>query len=300
VGTIVVASSAAPAETWRFTTLARALRVRGHQVIEDREGGSAPIRFARLMTLCRDAELLIAGPDMVLAGVASACRIPFLCVVLEPASLAHVDYRPLTSPPPRGQLRVLASSAHFTVPDLTLYEDLRVTGFIFENSAEEPPLPAALQNWLAEESTPILLCVGNPPAVSEAAALLGWRLRLQTEPHSMLFSQAAAIIHEGGIAPTAEALRAGKPMVILPRQQAEYFNARAVRRLGVGAALRPEGLRPATLASVLERLVASKETRRRAAELARKLKTDDGLDAVCALAEMLVRSFRGSGAASIF
>lgn len=329
---IVVVSAGTSGEIRPFAIIARALRVRGHDVVEDvkpleiRAGetaqeamnrtvlGIAPGRFARLAELCRGAQLLIAGTHPIPALVARSCGVPLLCVVLEPASLAHADYRPMGSPPPRGRLRVLASSAHFSVPDLTFYEDLRVTGFIFEEAANEPPLSVDLDAWIAAGSKPIVLSLGSRPAVDaeavatiacESAALAGRRLIIQPggsiiheraiagadavlagfEPHARLFPRAVAIIHDGSIGTTAEALRCGRPMLVLPQRLPQFFNARALRRLGVGAAMRRDGLEARSLARILERRVLSEEPCVQSASIARKLATDNGLAAVCALAE---------------
>jgi rhamnosyltransferase subunit B len=51
-------------------------------------------------------------------------------------------------------------------------------------------------------------------------------------PHFRLFSRAAAIVHQGGIGTTAQAMRAGRPMLIVPFGHDQFDNAERVRRLG--------------------------------------------------------------------
>lgn len=53
-------------------------------------------------------------------------------------------------------------------------------------------------------------------------------------PHSQLMPRAAANIHQGGIGTTAQALRAGKPMIVVPYSHDQPDNARRCVQLGVG------------------------------------------------------------------
>ncbi|MCC9138357.1 glycosyltransferase [Pontibacter silvestris] len=53
-------------------------------------------------------------------------------------------------------------------------------------------------------------------------------------PYASLFKKSALIIHHGGIGTTMEALRAGKPMLVIPHSFDQPDNALRVERLGVG------------------------------------------------------------------
>ena len=52
-------------------------------------------------------------------------------------------------------------------------------------------------------------------------------------PYDALFPHAAAIVHQGGIGTTAQALRAGRPMLVVPWSHDQPDNAERVRRLSV-------------------------------------------------------------------
>lgn len=57
-------------------------------------------------------------------------------------------------------------------------------------------------------------------------------------PHSMLFGHAAAIIHHGGIGTVGQALRAGKPQLVVPHMGDQSDNAERIRQMGLGKVLR--------------------------------------------------------------
>ncbi len=53
-------------------------------------------------------------------------------------------------------------------------------------------------------------------------------------PYSELFSRASATVHQGGVGTTAQALRAGRPMIVVPWSHDQPDNGMRVQRLGVG------------------------------------------------------------------
>jgi len=50
-------------------------------------------------------------------------------------------------------------------------------------------------------------------------------------PYSALFNRSAMVVHQGGVGTTAQCLRAGKPMLIMPYSHDQPDNARRMRRL---------------------------------------------------------------------
>ena len=53
-------------------------------------------------------------------------------------------------------------------------------------------------------------------------------------PHAALFPRAALVVHHGGIGTLGQALRAGRPMLVVPWSHDQPDNASRVARLGVG------------------------------------------------------------------
>jgi len=133
-----------------------------------------------------------------------------------------------------------------------------VTGFCF---FDDGGLPAPLQAFLDAGPAPVVFTLGSSAvgtagdfylqsliAVQElgvrAVFLTGFQpqelppvlpeqiLRISYAPHFLLFSRAAAVVHQGGIGTTAQTLRAGRPMLIVPFAHDQFDNAGRVRRLG--------------------------------------------------------------------
>ena len=55
-------------------------------------------------------------------------------------------------------------------------------------------------------------------------------------PFSELFPRAAAIVHQGGVGTTAQAMRAGRPMLVVPFSHDQPDNAERVEQAGDRAA----------------------------------------------------------------
>jgi UDP:flavonoid glycosyltransferase YjiC (YdhE family) len=53
-------------------------------------------------------------------------------------------------------------------------------------------------------------------------------------PFSELFPRALAIVHQGGVGTTAQAMRAGRPMLVMPYAHDQPDNAARMVRLGIG------------------------------------------------------------------
>lgn len=96
-------------------------------------------------------------------------------------------------------------------------------------------------------------------------------------PFSLLMPRVAAIVHQGGIGTTHQALRSGRPQLIVPHLGDQFDNAERVRRLGCGAVMRKGAYRAPRVARRLKRLLA------RAGEpqldaVARRVREENGAD----------------------
>jgi UDP:flavonoid glycosyltransferase YjiC (YdhE family) len=56
-------------------------------------------------------------------------------------------------------------------------------------------------------------------------------------PHNLIFRHASAVVHQGGVGTTAQALRAGVPQLIVPWAHDQLDNAARVARLGCGVSV---------------------------------------------------------------
>jgi UDP:flavonoid glycosyltransferase YjiC (YdhE family) len=73
-------------------------------------------------------------------------------------------------------------------------------------------------------------------------------------PHSLVFPRALANVHQGGVGTTAQALRAGRPMLVVPFGHDQYDNGERVRRLGSGEVLYKTRYNTARAIEKLQRL----------------------------------------------
>jgi UDP:flavonoid glycosyltransferase YjiC (YdhE family) len=165
--------------------------------------------------------------------------------------------------------------------------NVRTTGFVFYNGPD-PTLSPELEAFLAAGPPPVVFTLGTSAVgaagrfyheSAAAAARLGVRAVLLTggfernrpapellsdnvllvdrAPHQLLFPRASAIVHQGGIGTTGQALRSGRPMLVVPHGHDQPDNAYRVTKLGVARTLYPRRYRAARVARELARLLGA-------------------------------------------
>jgi UDP:flavonoid glycosyltransferase YjiC (YdhE family) len=100
-------------------------------------------------------------------------------------------------------------------------------------------------------------------------------------PYSQLFPRAAAIVHQGGVGTTAQALRAGKPMLVAPFSHDQPDNAARVERLGCARVLSLKNYRARTIARELHAILADRKYADAASSAACEIAAEDGVGAAC-------------------
>lgn len=95
-------------------------------------------------------------------------------------------------------------------------------------------------------------------------------------PHGALFPRAAAIVHQGGIGTTAQAMRAGRPMLVVPFAHDQYDNAERVRRLGMAEILPHTRYSCERAEQMLSRLLADSNYRNAAQSAAERIRAENG------------------------
>ena len=197
----------------------------------------------------------------------------------------------------------------------------RITGFAFyDGDAGNTSLAPELEAFLAAGPPPLVFTLGSAAVMAagdfyevsaSAAELLGWRAVLLTggdpqnrpkrplpdsicvapyAPYSKIFPRAAAIIHQGGIGTTAQALKAGRPMVVMPYSHDQPDNARRVRHLGVAKVIRRQDYRPEAAAEKIRELLENTAFTARATEVARLVAEEDGVRTACDALESAARA----------
>lgn len=196
-----------------------------------------------------------------------------------------------------------------------------VTGFAFyDGDAGKRELPQALEQFLAAGEPPVVFTLGSAAVLdagnfyeesARAAEILGIRAVLlvgsdkrniparalpesicvaEYAPYSKLFPRTAAVVHQGGVGTTAHALRAGRPMLVMPYSHDQPDNARRVQRLGVARVLRRQQYSAYRAAKDIHRLLSSPKYASRAAKIGFELQHENGVVTACdALEDLLCR-----------
>ncbi len=197
-------------------------------------------------------------------------------------------------------------------------ENTLITGFVFyDGDAGKSDLSPELERFLAAGPPPVVFTLGSAAVLdagdfyeqsAEAARLLNLRAVLlvgndpeniprtpipdniciaKYAPYSKLFPRAAAIVHQGGVGTTAQALRAGKPMVVMPYSHDQPDNARRVRRLGVAKVVQRKNYTAERAARLISDLLSNPRYAERALEVQRVMASENGLKTACDALEML-------------
>ena len=184
-----------------------------------------------------------------------------------------------------------------------------ITGFPFYDQAGlEQGLNADLERFLDSGPPPVVFTLGSS-AVQHAGAFyqeslgairqLGCRAVLLAgsnriagplppataifpyAPFSRIFPRASAIVHQGGIGTCAQALAAGRPMLVVPYAFDQPDNAARLERLGVARVI-PRSKYSAKCASAqLGHMLADAAYAARAQEVARTIAGEDGVRTAC-------------------
>lgn len=194
------------------------------------------------------------------------------------------------------------------------------TGFpIFDRDQGGRGMPEALSRFLDLGPEPVVFTLGSS-GVWDAAAFydhavtvstsLGLRAVLLTgpvprnvprslppsvvaveyAPHSELFPRAAAIVHQGGIGTTGQALRAGRPMLIMPFAHDQPDNAARCVRLGIARVIPRRSLDARRLAASLTRLLADPIVRENARRVGGQVRAESGAETAAASIEAALSS----------
>ncbi len=193
----------------------------------------------------------------------------------------------------------------------------RQTGFIFyDRDAEHAALAPRLAAFFEAGPPPLVFTLGSAAVMdpgsfwresTEAARLLGMRAVLLTgkhadappdtddlchvsyAPYSLLFPRAAAVVHQGGVGTTAQALRAGRPMLVVPFSHDQPDNALRMERLGVARVLPRERYSAQGAARTLQSLLAEPRGLAQAQSAGTRVSRESGTASACDALEAVRR-----------
>lgn len=133
-----------------------------------------------------------------------------------------------------------------------------------------------------------ILLVGKEPA-NTPAALPSTILAVGYAPFSLLFPRSAAIVHQGGVGTTGQAMRSGKPMLVMPYAVDQPDNAERVRRIGIARVLARKDFSGGAAARELDTLLRNDQYQQAAAKVSREVMSEDGPAVTCDHLERYMR-----------
>jgi rhamnosyltransferase subunit B len=136
-----------------------------------------------------------------------------------------------------------------------------------------------------------VLLIGENPS---PAGLGRDSIALPYAPFSELFPRAAVVVHQGGSGTTAQALRAGRPALVMPCGFDQPDNAARVKRIGAGLTISRESYSAQSAVRQLGRLLSETTYANNAARIAHSLRNEDGLSGACDAIERLLASPGGA------
>lgn len=212
---------------------------------------------------------------------------------------------------PWGNLALF--SEHFGPPQPDWPKETIATGFPFHDHGMDKHhdrMSMRLEKFLDAGPPPIVFTLGSSAVMTtggfyrqsfEAAKRGGFRAvlligrddRNQIEetipssilidnyaPYSQLFPRAAAVFHQGGMGTTAQVMRAGVPMVIVPFSHDQPDHAHRIEKLGIGYSMRRGAYSARRVLSMVPKVTQSK-IQEAAKRLGQCIQNEDGVSNAC-------------------
>ena len=179
-----------------------------------------------------------------------------------------------------------------------------ITGFCFYDGHHETQMAPELSRFLDSGEPPIVFTLGSSAVwvardffqqSIEAAKRLGRRavlligdernqpsslpegiIAVEYAPYQSLLPRAAAVVHHGGVGTTSQGLLAGVPTLIVPFAFDQSDNAEHAYKIGTSRTLYRKNYVAPRVANELNELLTQPTYARRALEVSRQLKQEDG------------------------
>ena len=212
---------------------------------------------------------------------------------------------------PFGTLVLFSSALAKPQPDWPA--NATQTGFCFYDrfTDKDAALPPDLEAFLQAGDPPIIFTLGTAAVMmagdffrqsAEAARILRRRAVLligkdprnkpdrplppgvaafEYAPYSLLMPRGAVIVHQGGVGTTGQALRAGRPQLIVPFAHDQPDHADRIARLGVGRSVPRIRYQARRVAYELRKLLTDPKYALKAAEIGHQVEAEDGIAAAC-------------------
>lgn len=131
----------------------------------------------------------------------------------------------------------------------------------------------------------VLLVGKNPPPENLPENIIA----VDYAPYSKIFPRACAIVHQGGIGTIAQALRSGRPTIVVPYSHDQPDNAARVERLGTSRTITRKAYTAKRVTKELDKLLNNPNYRIKAAEIGQVIQQEDGVKVACDAIEKLLK-----------
>jgi rhamnosyltransferase subunit B len=200
-------------------------------------------------------------------------------------------------------------SSTFAQPQPDWAANTVITGFTFyDGSDDQVKLTPKFRQFLDAGESPLVFTLGSAAVMSpgkfyeesiQAAKLLNRRavlligknsppphlsediIALNYVPYSQIFPHACVIVHQGGIGTTAQALKAGRPTLIMPYGHDQPDNAARVERLGTSLTISHKHYSAEKVATQLRELLEVPNYAAKAAEIGSIIQAENGVNVAC-------------------
>ncbi|NUQ85697.1 MAG: glycosyltransferase family 1 protein [Anaerolineales bacterium] len=211
-------------------------------------------------------------------------------------------------------------SEHVVLRPADWNEHIHITGYWFAEEKRWDP-PKGLLGFLDAGKPPVFIGFGSMPVknprrtteiILEALERSGQRgilhsgwgglgeislpdtvFKIDYAPYNWLFPRMSMIFHHGGSGTTAYALRSGVPSCVIPFVFDQFYWGQRIAKLGVGPTPIPfKKMTAKKLQQAIEGGTRTSEIRRRAAEIGKKVRSENGVRATINLIEILCRTLQ--------
>jgi UDP:flavonoid glycosyltransferase YjiC (YdhE family) len=194
-----------------------------------------------------------------------------------------------------------------------------LTGFPFHNSGGGVELAPELERFVSRSPAPVVFTLGSSAVGAagrfyadslEAVQRIGARAVFLTgshtqdlprqlpesvltwpyAPHEQVFARAAAIVHQGGVGTTAQALASGRPSLVVPFAHDQFDNAERVRRTSAGLGLPRPKYNAGSAERMLRRLLDDRSFGMAANAMGAKLRNEHGAETAAKAIDTFIRS----------
>jgi len=200
-------------------------------------------------------------------------------------------------------------SSAFAKPQPDWAANTVITGFAFYDGSEGgEKITPELQQFLDAGEPPIVFTLGSAAVMApgnfyqesiQAAKLLNRRavlligknalpenlnkgiIAVSYAPYSQIFQYACAIVHQGGIGTTAQALWAGRPTLVMPYSHDQPDNATRVERLGTSRTIARKQYLATQVAKELHGLLENPNYAATATNIGRIIQAENAVGIAC-------------------